>query len=105
MRQVCGGVRERGDDIIAQGPMTAQSAQDIKAHDVPRSFPDGVKGSFTVKPRQHTFLNIAIATEALQRLVDQRWRRLAHPVFGGRDEQARVCGLEWVAGRAVDGTT
>ncbi len=60
----------------------------IERHDVARAFPDRVDRRLAVKPRQHAVLDVAVAAEALHRLVDQRRRGLADPDISPRASAA-----------------
>src|SRR6202000_1974897 len=61
--------------------VTAQGAENVEAHDVARTFPDRIDRRFAIQPRQDAFLDVAVAAEALHRLVDEARRRLADPIF------------------------
>src|SRR3974390_1359409 len=53
-------------------------------------------------PRQNSFLDIAIATEALHRLVQKSGRTLAGPVFDRRRQKPHVSGLVGVNACAIE---
>jgi hypothetical protein len=76
---------ERGGLLVAP-----QRTQNVEAHDVARAFPDRIDRCLTVKPRQHAFLDVAVAAEAFHGFVDEARRGLADPVFCRRRDQPRI---------------
>ena len=62
-------------------------AQHIERHDVAGALPDGVDRRLAIEQREAALLDVAVAAEALHRLVDQRRRDLAHPILGDRRHQ------------------
>jgi hypothetical protein len=62
-----------------QALAAVQDAQHVERHDIAGAFPDRVDRSFAIVPGDRAFLDIAIAADALHRLIDQRGRDLAAP--------------------------
>ena len=74
------------DDLDRLG-LALQHAQQIERHDVAGALPDGVERQLAIEPRRQPLLDVAVAAEALHRLVGERRPDLAHPVLGDRGHQ------------------
>ena len=67
-----------------------ERAQHVEAHHVAGAFPDRVDRRLAIEPRQHALLDIAVAAEALHRLVDEGRARSCRPrYFTAGGEQPR----------------
>ena len=86
-RQIARLSRQIGQRRAGGLGIASKGAQHVEAHDVARALPDRIDRRLAIKPRQREVLDVAVAAEALHRLVDQRRGGLAHPVFYRRREQ------------------
>ncbi len=94
---------DAGQHLVEQRRRPFQHPQHVERHDIARAFPDRVDRRFAVIARQRRFLDIAVAAKALHRLVEQRRRDLADPVFHHRRHGAGKRRLATVARRLVEG--
>ena len=88
-----GNILKLGHYAIDGLTLLVDDPQHVEAHDVARSLPDSVDRHFAIQQRKASLLHIAVAAEALHGLTDQRGRRLAHPIFGGRGHQPPIGGF------------
>ena len=92
-------LQHRGRDLRLPG----LGAQDVEGHHVARALPDRVDRRLPVEPGQGALLDIAVAAEALHRLVEQARRGLADAEFRRRRHEpgvGRLLGVGRAAGRS-----
>src|SRR5437879_5172536 len=70
--------------------LARQRPQHVQAHHIARTLPDRIDRRFPVMPRQNALLHIAVAAEALHRLVEKSRGALANPVFDGWSQQPHI---------------
>ena len=93
-----------GQHVVEQARRARQHAHHVERHDVAGAFPDRVDRRLAIVARQRRLLDIAVAAEALHRLVEQRRRDLADPVFDDRRHGAGKGRLAAVGRRLVEGS-
>ena len=76
-------------NTAAAASASRDSARNTSRHiTLPEPSQIALTGDFPVVPRQNALLHIAVAAEALHRLVEKSRRALAHPVFDRRASAA-----------------
>src|SRR5229473_1040515 len=104
-RRVGGAGQSRGflDKVLQNGRcrlrLARQRPQHVEAHHVSRPFPDRIDRRLAEVPCQNALLHIAVAAEALHRLVEKSRRALADPVFYGRRQQPHEGGFARIVRR------
>ena len=86
---------ELGHERLPALRLPGERAEDIEAVDVARPLPHRVDRALAVEAGQDRLLDVAVAAEALERLGDERRRRLADPELrhGGRETAEGVVAL------------